>query len=303
MNRSARKESFGQGAARHSAGRGKRGRAAASQLEALSEMLRELVLPDDVAELRHFVELCRKSLAIRSWLFARFANEPATRTAFRALLSDPAKVDVKARLWSPQITQMVVAPSTQSAPTAGPHGGLSKGRILALIVRYQYELMDLKTFLLVRLWLRFIATGKTEIPVGLWRITLKHWSAMVADPKGGLIRDTLHAVRFFHERSKRPIGETDFGHNNSWKIHLLLHILDCPKPRYQVAELQAGLPPKYRHVELRLIRSFCQRHGIRRDTNPGRPASPKWALQRPPAWPAGRRLKPAITVKAPRNSS
>ena len=281
MNNSAPKEPIAQGASRQNACTGKSVRVAASQVEELSEMLRELVLPDDVAELRHFVELCRKSLAIRSWLFARFANEPATRTAFRALLSNPAKVDAKARLWSPQITKMVLAPSMRSASTVGPHGGLSKGRILALIIRYQYELMDLKAFLLVRLWLRFIATGKTEIPVGLWRITLKHWSAMVADSKGRLMRDTMHAVRFFHERSKRAIGEADFGYNNSWKIYLLLHILDFPKPRYQVAELQAGLPPKYRHVKPRLIRRFCQRHDIRRDTNPGeRPGSARHRLLR-----------------------
>jgi len=203
-----------------------------------------------------------------------------------------------------------LAPSTGSARSAGPHGGLSKGRILALIVSFQYELMDLKTFLLVRLWLRFIATGRAEFPVGLCRITTKHWSAMVADPTGRLMRDAMHAIRFFHERSNRSIGELDFGHNNSWKIHLLLHILEYPKPRYQVAELQAGLPAKYRHVTQRLIRRFCQRHDIRRDTNPGRPATSRRTSLRSSRSRGARRLKHEIpsngirysTSMNPRNS-
>jgi hypothetical protein len=38
---------------------------------------------------------------------------------------------------------------------------------------------------------------------------------------------------------------------------------------YQVAELHANLPVKYRHVDRRSIRQFCKEHGIRRDQKPG----------------------------------
>jgi hypothetical protein len=93
---------------------------------------------------------------------------------------------------------------------------------------------------------------------------------MMADGEAQFLRSALNAVRFFHARITRNIGEVDFGPHNSWKIHLLLHILDSPKPRYRVSELQAGLPAKYRHVEQRAIRRFCQRCGICRDTRPGR---------------------------------
>jgi hypothetical protein len=245
-----------------------------AEIEELSDMLDELMLPDDIAELRQFVELCRKSLAIRSWLFARFANEATTRSAFRKALTSTAPHRETRRLWSPNITSMVLGHCQTSASQERPYGGLSKTRILALIIQYQYEQLDLKTFLLVRVWMRFIATGKTEYPVSLVRVTVKHWKSMIGEPSGHLLREASTAVSFFHARSKRTIGEADFGHNNSWKIHLLLHILDCPRANYRVVELQAGLPAKYQHVEQRLIRRFCQRHGIRRDTKPGRPPDP-----------------------------
>jgi hypothetical protein len=245
-----------------------------TRLDGLSELLSELMLPDDVAELRQLTELCRQSLAVRSWLFARFATESATREAFRALLSKPDELHAEARLWSPRLGKLVLEGASSKADSVGPHGGLSRDRILTLIMRHQYERLDLKTFLLVRLWSRFVSSGRTHIPVALRRATLNHWKAMVADPEGKLCRDATRAVRFFGERSQRKIGETDYGYVNSWKIHVLLYILDVPKPCYQVADLQAGLPHRYRHFDRRLIRRFCQLHGIRRDTRPGRRPGP-----------------------------
>lgn len=250
-------------------------------LVGLAALLSELMLPDDVAELRQFTELCRKSLAVRSWLFVRFGEEPETRAAFRMLLSKEAPGAVKARLWSPQLAEMVLAGPASAEPATGPHGGLSRARLLGLIIRYQYERMDLKTFLLVRLWTRLIASGQGEAPAALSRATLAHWRTVVADPSGVMARDVLRAVRFFSDRAGRAIGETDFGYVNTWKIHVLLYILDFPKARYQVAELKAGLPPKYRGVDRKLIRRFCQLHGIRRDTAPGeRPGSREHTFKR-----------------------
>lgn len=243
-------------------------------LEQISELLAELTLPDDVAEMRQFTELCRRSLAIRSWLFARFAGEPATRAAFRKLLSGRPGSPSQAASWSQRLTGEVASDDLHSTNQGSLHGGLSRTQVLALIMRHQFERMDLRTFFLVRLWMRFLATGRQEIPVGLCSATLDHWRALITDSEGRLMQDAMRAVRFFNERSKRPIGETDFGYINTWKIHVLLYILDRPKTRYQVAELCAALPQKYRGLDRRQIRRFCQRHGIRRDTKPGeRPGS------------------------------
>jgi len=239
-------------------------------VQELGAVLDELLLPDDIAELRQLVDLCRNSLTVRSWLFARFANQSVTQAAFRTTLSGSAKPEVVARLWSSQIAEMVFARPKASTSERGAYGGLSRSRILLLIARHQYELTDLKTFLLVRLWIRCVAVRGRCFPANLCRITLEHWAAMMADGEGQFLRNALNAVRFFHARINRTIGEVDFGPHNSWKIHLLLHILDSPKPCYRVSELQAGLPAKYRHVAPRAIRRFCRHCGIRRDTRPGR---------------------------------
>jgi hypothetical protein len=133
--------------------------------------------------------------------------------------------------------------------------------------------MDVMTFLLVRLWTRLAASGHKDVPAGFLDAITAHWTALASDPSGRLVHDFLRAVRFFDERSDHVIGEADFGHTNSWKIHLLVYILDHPKPHYQVGELHAKLPPKYRRVDRRSIRQFCKEHGIRRDQKPGeRPA-------------------------------
>ena len=235
--------------------------------------LHEAMLSDDAAEMRHFIKLCRSSLFVRVWLFERFGRKPATQSAFRRLLADPAKIDPGAQIWSPLMTRMVLSEPRHQVSGEGPYGGLSEARVLALIKRYQGSGMDVMTFLLVRLWTRLAAAGRTDVPAAFIDAITGHWTALATDTSGRLTRDFLRAVRFFSERSGRTIGEADYGHANTWKIHVLVHILDHPRFRYQVGELHANLPVKYRHVDRRAIRQFCKEHGIRRDQKPGeRPA-------------------------------
>ena len=247
----------------------KRRNAVSAEDDRIARFLHESMLPEHAAEARHFVNFCRKSLFIRSWLFERFATKPAAQTAFRKLLADPTSVGPGAPLWSPLMTRLVLSEAPRQTAGKGPHGGLSEARILALIKRYQGGGMDTMTFLLVRLWTRLAASGRTDVPAAFIDAITGHWAAVASDHSGRLARDFLRVVRFFRERSDRAIAEADFGHANSWKIHVLLYILDYPKPRYQVGELHGNLPLKYQHVDRRAIRQFCKEHGIRRDQKPG----------------------------------
>lgn len=247
--------------------------AVSAEDDRIARFLHEATLPEHAAEARHFVKFCRNSLFIRAWLFEGFAKKPATQTAFRKLLADPVSISADSPLWSPLMTRKILSEAPRPARGKGPYGGLSEARILALIKHYQGGGMDVMTFLLVRLWTRLVASGHKDVPAGFLDAITGHWTAVASDPSGRLSRDFLRAVRFFRERSGRVIGEADFGHANSWKIHVLLYILDYPKPRYQVGELHANLPVKYRHTDRRSIRQFCKEHGIRRDQKPGeRPA-------------------------------
>ena len=135
----------------------------------IARFLHESMLPEHAAEARHFVRFCRNSLFIRAWLFERFATKPATQAAFRKLLADPASIAANAPLWSPLMTRMVLSEAPRQIGRAGPHGGLSEARILALIKRYQGGGMDTMTFLLVRLgraWQRRAAPISGRLPGG-----------------------------------------------------------------------------------------------------------------------------------------
>jgi len=247
----------------------KRRDAVSAEADQIASFLHESTLPEHVAEIRHFIRVCRRSLFVRAWLVGTFAKKPATQSAFQKLLTDPSSIGSDAPLWSPAVAEKVFSKPPRQIVGKGPHGGLSEAQILALIKRYQGGGMDVMTFLLVRLWTRLAASGHKDIPVGFLDAITGHWTAVASDPSGRLVHDFLRAVRFFHERSGQVIGEADFGHANSWKIHVLLYILDYPKPRYQVGELHANLPVKYRHADRRSIRQFCKEHGIRRDQKPG----------------------------------
>jgi hypothetical protein len=245
--------------------------AAAQAAEDFDALLHELTLSDDAAELRHLVELCRHSLRIRAWLFGRFANDPATQSAFRALLSDPSGTAAHESVWSPVLQRQVLSKPGQPGEQPGRFGGLTEARILALIKRYQAGRIDGTVFFFVRCWLRFLASGRTAVPVALWRPTLQQWAAIMSDGTGRLAHHVASAVKFFHERSDRTIGEADFGYTHSWKIHLLLFILEHPRTCYRVSELRDQLPEKFRGVDRKSIREFCQAHGIQRDVRAGPP--------------------------------
>jgi len=258
----------------------------AGDLPAVGELLRELALPAEAAELRALAELCRCSLRVRAWLFGRFAREPATQAAFRLFLAGPDSLHPPP--WRRASAHAAQSASGGPAPGEGPHGGLSEMRILALIKGYQAGSLDVMAFVLVRLWRRLLGSGRKDVPFALQVATARYWAALVGDGTGRLVRDLSEVLRFFRERSGRAIGEGDFGHASSWKIHVLLHLLDHPRPRYRLGELHESLPAKYRHVDRRELRAFCHLHGIRRDQKPGRPlgarARPR-SFGRPPVPP------------------
>lgn len=243
----------------------------------LAGLLHELSLHDDASELRHFAELCRISPRVRTWLFVRFAKEPDTQAKFRAFLRDPTSSP--GGLWSPILEREVVSTPPQVPATDGPFGGLSEAAIWALIKLYQAGHINVLTFLLVRVW-RQLAAANQPPPPALWRATLDHWATLVDDGDGHLLRDLRRAVAFFRERPDELSGQSD-SDQDSWKVHLLLHILDHPQPCYRVRDLCDKLPDKFRRirrsgypfVDLREIRRFCEKHGIRRDRRAGRPLS------------------------------
>lgn len=240
----------------------------------LAALLHELSLHDDASELRHFAEVCRRSLRVRTWLFGRFATEPATQAKFRAFLRDPSILPDG--IWSPLLESEVASRSPEVPAENGPYGGLSEAAVWALLKQYQAGRINILTFLLVRVWRQLAEAGRPA-PPALWQATLDHWAALINDPSGRRLRDLKRAVRFFEARPEEISGTTGAS-PESWKVHVLLHILDHPQPHYRVGDLYDALPERFRRirrngnpfVDRREVRRFCEMHGIRRDQRAGR---------------------------------
>lgn len=255
----------------------------AGNLPAVGKLLGELSLPPEAGELAALADLCRRSLRVRAWLFGRFAAEPATQAAFRRYLADPAAPEP----WGHGSRRIAPAAQADPPPGTGPYGGLPETEILALIKGYQAGALDVAAFVLVRLWRRFLGAGQREAPFALQAATMRYWAELACDRSGAIARDLAEVLRFFRTRADRPIGEADFGHSCSWKIHLLVYLLDHPKRCYKTGELHTSLPAQHRQINRREVRDFCALHGIRRDPTPGQAAG---AISRPKR--SGRRPRP-----------
>jgi len=245
----------------------------------LEALLHDLSLHRDSAELRHLVDLCRRSARVRAWLFGTFANNEPAQRAFLFFLQNS---DTDAHPpWSHRLSTEIRSIPAPPPPGRGPHGGLSEPEIIARIKTLQAPGLDVTTLLLVRFWTRFSGQPLHSVPIALWRSTLTHWSAIVADPEGRQAQGLMRAIRLIHGTWKHAAGEPDFGYSNSWKIHILLHILDHPRPAYRLRDLRISLPQKYRNVDRNELLRFCQKTGIRRDARPGRPRANRALLSAP----------------------
>lgn len=238
--------------------------------DTVSAILHELRLSDDAAELRHLIELCQRSRRTRTWLFSRFAVEPQSREKFRALLDGrPTPLD---GLWSPDLQAEVISVAGRDQAADKRHGGLSSAEIWALIKGCQGGKSDPAAFILAQGLLRTISETGT-MPVALWLPTLRYWTELVSDPSGTLMGELARALRLQHSQTTTTAADAVY----PWKVHVLIYILQHPKPAYRVGELFDNLPEKFRRirangnhfVERREIRKFCEESGIARDKAAG----------------------------------
>jgi phosphoserine phosphatase len=229
--------------------------------------------PDDAA-VALFTRLCRQSPKLRAWLWDEFARSPKTRAEFARILEqqgvkadhltlahaageDRARSLENARLRGDWLT----------ASTLRPYGGLSRPEVEGWIRRYQSGSLHPATFQLVLAWRR--TRGTEPADAALVRASAAFLAEALGRDNRGLLRQLVRIERFFGAREK--LGRAAYGHLHRWKVHLLLYVLNHPKRCYRTGELTAHLAGKKIRVSGKLIRRFCVRHGIARDTRPGRP--------------------------------
>lgn len=228
--------------------------------------------PDDAA-VALFTRLCRQSPKLRAWLWDEFARSSLTRAEFARILAQPGKADhftlahaagedrprdaEKARLRS----------EWQPGSATRPYGGLSRPEVEGWIRRYQSGSLHPATFQLVQAWRR--TAGTQPASPALMRASAAFLACALGRDQRGLLRQLIRVERFFRDRQQ--LGRAAYGHLHRWKVHVLLYVLNHAKPNYRTSELTAYLATKKIRVSGKLIRRFCARHGIARDTRPGRP--------------------------------
>ena len=227
--------------------------------------------PDDAA-IALFTRLCRQSPKLRAWLWDEFARSSKTRAEFARLLALPGKVD---NLTLARTAGEDRARDLENARLHGqwtksthrPYGGLSRPEVEGWIRRYQSGSLHPATFQLVLAWRR--TTGTQPASPALIRASAAFLAEALGRDNRGLLRQLIRIERFFRDRQE--LGRAAYGHLHRWKVHVLLYVLNHPKRIYRTGELTAHLATKKIQVSGKLIRRFCTRHGIARDTRPGRP--------------------------------
>lgn len=228
--------------------------------------------PDDAA-VALFTRLCRQSPKLRAWLWDEFARSSKTRTEFARILAEAGRADSFTLAHAagedrPRGAETVRLRSEwQTGSATRPYGGLSRPEVEGWIRRYQSGSLHPATFQLVQAWRR--TAGTQPASPALMRASAAFLAFAVGRDHRGLLRQLIRVERFFRDRQQ--LGRAAYGHLHRWKVHVLLYVLNHPKPSYRTSELVACLATRKIRVSGKLIRRFCARHGIARDTRPGRP--------------------------------
>jgi hypothetical protein len=241
----------------------------------VNRLVLELLAEDtDDAAVALFTRLCRQSPRLRAWLWDEFARSPKTRAEFARLLAQPGGKADKLTLAHVAGEDRARALENERlrarwlpASAARPYGGLRRPEVEGWIRRYQSGSLHPATFQLALAWRR--TTGTQPASPSLVRASAAFLAEALGRDKRGLLRQLVRIERFFRARQK--LGRAAYGYLNRWKVQVLLYVLNHPKPCYRTGELSAFLATRKIRVSGKLIRRFCTRHGIARDTRPGRP--------------------------------
>ncbi len=226
------------------------------------------------AAIRLVAELCRMEPELRTWLWMEFAKDEKVRDRFAQLIEAPSakmnSVDSFAYFngedsaW--RIEQKRLRGSINQPP--GMFGGLTWTEMEQAFRQYEAGSLDLGSFMLAQDWNEAKRTGRTTPE--LMRASVAFLGAAARDDKRLL--NHFHRALAVVERSGSPRERRAMvGYSEWWKLQALRYMLRHPRPAYRTRDVRAYLATLGLEVSSLDFRRFCNRHGIRRDTRPGRP--------------------------------
>lgn len=231
----------------------------------LGDLLNET---DESATADLFFRLCRRSPELQHWLLEEFARSAKAREKFKERLDDPCPTPLRtfAELAEDSPVREEVFGELRARMPAKRYGGLTWSQVVALMREYQAATVDPGIFMLAHDW------GQSPSPVAMKAA----WDLMQAVIPTGRRRPLKHlnqALTFLKRYRDKPTRRTALGYGDWWRLQVLFYILKTPAESYRVRELHAHLLEQGLEIDLKEIRRFCVRHGIRRDKRAGRPSA------------------------------
>lgn len=244
-------------------------------VEAQGLLRRLIVETDESATVKLFVQLCRRSAALRQWLWEDFARDPAARSRFARLLKGAKAVAVErvSQLTADETPREEELRQLRAKFSDRIYGGLNWREVEALVGQFRAGRADLAAYLLALQWRRAGAAA-LDSP------QLLRCAAAFLDPalrtgdrhRLNQLRTAVALVAASISPRKR---RTAIGYSEWWKLQLVSYLLRNPRPSYRTRELHAHLVELGLKVSAKDIRRFCARHGISRDMRAGRPTGAK----------------------------
>jgi hypothetical protein len=235
----------------------------------------------ETATVTLFLQLLRESPSLRQWLRTSYFH-PQARRRLNACLDNTIDIPSHARTgrqilgWladadEPRLREVAHLQSRVGSVESRLHGGLTRAQVVQLIRRYQAGSIDLAPFLLAFAW-RHLPENLSP-SAALYLISARLCQESFSENGAGLIQQLAKAAEYFRGQPVGSITRGHFGYVNWWKLSVLHYMLNHPKPRYCTRDFVRHLATQKISVDTKDLRRFCQKHGIIRDTRPGRPKS------------------------------
>ncbi|AWI09542.1 hypothetical protein [Ereboglobus luteus] len=237
----------------------------------------------ETAAVTLFLQLLRESPCLRNWLGTAFL-EPRTRSRLAAYLRGEEHHASRGSHLLAWFAHTSDARESFTATLACDHrpasvstyGGLTRAQVVRLVRRYQSggaSGINLLPFLLIHAWRQLPNNARPSAALLLMggMVLQELFSDKLSSLQ--LMRHFTKAVEFFHGQLHGTITRMHFGYVNWWKLSVLHYMLNHPKPCYCTRDFSQHLAAQKISVDPKDLRRFCQKHGIVRDTRPGRPRS------------------------------
>jgi hypothetical protein len=239
-------------------------------------LFRQLTEDEDSATVKIFRQLCRRSPALRYWLWEDFSRDEKVREKFAEFLKEDGDLSANGSHWIAELAGdhhswlEEQRRLQQEMPRAvRPYGGLTWSEMEKLVRFYQAGRIDLGTFLLAHDWRQ--AGKMAKASAVLTRSAAEFVDMVVNSGQTRLLKHFSKALRFFKKNDSKAKRRAVFGFPAWWKLHVLFYMLRHPQESYRTRELRAHLATLGPQVSTKDMRRFCKRHGIKRDIQAGRP--------------------------------